>query len=88
MLRAQARSRPALPVVMRRASMRWRVGASVAYVHPVQEDRGREPAHTAIIDRQVLEDRVGHRYGKPRLIACAQQRASLIQVLTFGKMKN
>jgi len=33
--------------------MRWRVGASVALVRPVQEDGGRAPAHTAITDRQV-----------------------------------
>jgi hypothetical protein len=51
-VRAQAR-RLALSVVMRRASMRWRVDASVALVRPVQEDGGRAPAHTAITNRQV-----------------------------------
>jgi len=51
-VRAQA-GRLALPVVMRRASMRWRVAASVALVRPVQEDGGRAPAHTAITDRQM-----------------------------------
>jgi hypothetical protein len=51
-VRAQTR-RLVLPVVMRRASMRWRVFASVALVRPVQEDGGRAPAHTAITTWQV-----------------------------------
>ena len=87
-LRVQACCRPALPVVMRRASMRWPVGASVALVRPVQEDGGREPAHTAITDRQVMRDRVPGCRNELRLSACVQQRASRSRALTFGNTKN
>jgi hypothetical protein len=86
-LRALACRRLALPVVIRRASMRWPIGASVALVRPVQEDGGREPAHTAIIDRQVCGDPEFRCCNELRLISCVQQRFSRSRALTFGKAK-
>jgi hypothetical protein len=73
---------------MRRASMRWRVGASVARIRPVQEDEGRGPTHTAITCRQVCEDRVLDCCANLRLSIYVQQRSSRSRLLTFGKAKN
>jgi len=47
--------------------MRWRGGASVALVRPVQEDGGRAPAHTAVGDRQVAWGRGAGCCGERRL---------------------